>query len=160
MTEQKPYAIRHAPASVSYYLDSSVTGNYRTAVNYAISEANDVTSAINFGTTTSSKSAFVIKVENHGRNGKNAENLISTTFEGTIVESTLILNSAYLKNFNLNGIKNIVLHELGHTFGLADLESSTFKSYSVMYAYSSKNSKYFVEYQKFDEANIKWYYGD
>ncbi len=149
----------NAPDTFAYYIDSSVSGNYLTAVKYAISKANSLTGNVKVSTTTDSGSNFVIKVANMGKNGMNAINeyyFLPDT--GEIIESIITLNAYYMKNFSLDDIKHVALHEIGHTFGLIDLKNSAVKPYSIMYYRSSSYN--FVEYQEFDVANITWYYGE
>ena len=155
--------IIHAPSSVSYYIDSSVTGNYKTVAKYAINEANELTDAVTITYSTSksaANSSFIIKVADFGANEINAVNSYGYTSSGEIVSSTITLNSYYMSSYSLNAIKHIVLHEIGHTFGLTDLEYGKAAKYSIMYYAYSKSSTYtFVTYQEFDEDNIAWYYG-
>lgn len=162
-------AIIHAPSSVKYYIDTSVTGNYKTAAKYAINEANELTDAVTITYSTSksyANSSFVIKVANLGASDSNAvNNILYIEATGEITASTITLNSYYMKDFELGDIKHIVLHEVGHTFGLSDLEFSDDKKnakaakYSVMYYTYSTSSKYtYTDYQEFDKKNISWYY--
>ena len=153
-------AILNAPDTVSYYIDSSVTGNYLTAVNYAISEANELTSAVTVSTTTDNYSNFKIKFANKGKfEGKLAvNNFLYDDDTGEICGSEITFNTYYLIGYSLDKLKHVVLHELGHTFGLADLTDLSLKKYSIMY--EANTSYTFVEYQEFDVANITWYYGE
>ena len=154
-------AIIHAPSSVSYYIDSSVTGNYKTAATYAINEADGLTDAVTISKSSKSSSSFVIKVANLGKNSANAVNTLTyNASTGLITSSTITLNSYYMSSYSLNGMKHIMLHEIGHTFGLVDYSNSKAAEYTVMYySYSTSSTYTFVTYQEFDENNIAWYYG-
>ena len=147
--------IRHATSKVSYYLDPSVTGYYREAVLNAISEANKLTNAVSVSTTSNSNSAFVIKVKNAGKTGWVGVNVSNAS--SVITKSEITLNTYYLNNFSLNMIKEVAIHEIGHTFGLADLSAKDLVKYSVMYM-SADSTYIFTKYQEFDKANIDWYY--
>lgn len=152
--------ILHIEKNVSYYLDSSVQGNYLDAAKYSIRQANNATSKYKFSTTSSNNSQYVIRVANLGDNGSNAVNQLTyNSATGQIVSSTIYLNSYYMNNFSLNGLKHVCTHELGHTFGLTDLGDSKFEDKSIMFDSYGNGSKYtFVTYQEFDKENINWYY--
>ncbi len=153
-------AIRHAPSNVTYYLDSSVTGTYKTAATYAISEANKLTDSVNISLTAKSNSDFVIAVEYNKNVSYAGYNITTASIDtGLITSSTIVLNAYYMSSYNLSSKKHAILHEIGHTFGLKDLENSNAKKYSVMYYQYSSNATYtFVTYQEFDKDNICWYY--
>lgn len=150
--------IRHATKNVSYYIDPSVTGNYRTAVEHALKEANKLTNAVNISISTNPKSKFVIKVANAGKNdwcGLNEHSFYASS--GEIISSTITFNTYYANSYTQNMLKELVLHEIGHTFGLADLYANEIKEYSVMY-YQADSVYVYTTYQEFDQANIDWYY--
>ena len=152
--------VRHAPKSISYYIDPSVTGNYRTAVEDAIKKANALTGKVTMTyNTNNAKSSYVIKVENVGSTGWSGLNSsYANPTTGEITQSTITLNSYYLKSYSANMLKEVILHEIGHTFGLRDLnETSDLVKYSVMY-YQADYTYVYTQYQDFDKANIEWYY--
>lgn len=149
----------HLSSSISYYLDSSVTGDYRTAIQYAISQANSLTK-YTISTTKSSRSDYVVKVGNYGQTGWNAKNTYGyDDSTNEIVYSEILLNTFYMSGFSLDAKKRTCTHELGHTFGLKDLYNSEVKDYSIMYGRHGA-SYTFITYQKFDRENINWYYAD
>lgn len=146
----------HAPSSVSYYIDSTVTGNYLTAVNYGIPLANELTDAVTIDKNGDSNSPFLIKVENQGANGQAASNSRAYNAEtGERTGGVITLNSYYMQSYSLDQLRSVVLHELGHTFGLIDLYDDILADYSVMYYIAGS----FTEYQEYDKRNIAWYYG-
>lgn len=151
----------HAPSKVSYYIHSSVTGNYKTAVNEAIPKADALTSAVTVNSNGTSSSKFIIKVANLGSGGNVAQNVMSYYSSGKVISSTITFNSYYMSSYTYNQIRHVALHELGHTFGLKNLDNSKYQEYSIMYTYAPpKSSSYiFSDYQEFDKDNIVWYYG-
>ena len=146
-----------APKLVEYYVDSSVTGAYKTAVTTGISLANALTKNVTFTTTTKSDSKFVIKVKNAGKTGWAALNEYGWDYVDRIVYSTITINTYYTAQYGANEIKRLVLHELGHTYGLADLDDSNVKPYTIMY-YQMDSAYIFTSYQEFDKENINWRY--
>ena len=160
----------HAPSEVAYYIDSSVTDEYLEAVEYALEKANELTDAVTITTTDDPNSDFVIKVEDLGIYGGGAgvnelqafasvriNNGTTTVLDVYFGTSTITLNSFHMNWYSLSYKKFVALHEIGHTFGLADLydTSNPAKDVSIMGA-----SYKYDDYTEFDRLNIDWLYDD
>lgn len=147
----------YGPSVISYYVDTSVTGNYKTAVTNAINKADNLSNNVTVKTTNSSSSVFKIQVKQLGKSADPGQNSYSCSKNpaGKITKSTITLNSSYTDN--LDFVQHVVLHEIGHTFGLTDLEYSEAVKYSIMYK-SVKKDYWYDDYQEFDKKNIARHY--
>lgn len=145
----------HAPSTVEYYIDPSVTGNHLTAVKAAIVKANQLTKAVTITTTDNSDSKFVIKRELISITASGRNSMSANSLTGEVVSSTITLNSFYSWCYTVNNWTHVALHEIGHTFGLVDLSIKGAK-YTIMADYSLVYT--FTDYQEFDKDNISWLY--
>lgn len=143
--------------SASYYING-LTGDYKTAAQWAVTKANTTSSQLTINTTTSSTSDFLFATysSSDGKNGLNTINYSTAT--GYISRSTIQLNTYYLSTYTLDGKKHIAVHEMGHTLGLRDINTDVLSGHTIMW-YSYSGSTTFDNYQRFDLENIKWKYG-
>lgn len=156
--------IHLADGTKTYYIPSSVSGDYKTISEYAAAKANTLTSAITINTsTTNSSSSFFFSVapySNPDNTNANATNWYNySTSTGVLSRSEIRYSSTNLGSKNLQYKKHTALHEMGHTFGLGHVNESILNGYTVMLS-PHPDSKYELDdYGEFDRANIEWQYG-
>ena len=149
--------------TISYYIPSSVSGDYRTISEYAISKANTLTSAVTVNTAPSSGSYNFAKtgtVSGHA-NANAVNNYRYNPSNGTVVGSTITYLTDHLDSKNLAYKKHTALHEMGHTFGLEHVEADIMRGWTVMISPHPNENKYQIDdYTEFDRYNITWKYGE
>jgi len=145
--------------TASYYI-GNLTGEYKTAAEEAIKQANAI-SGVTMDAKGTSSSDFKFEIYT-ANNNINAQNAISRS-ANNIVGSTISFNTKYMSSLNLKQKTHIAIHEMGHTLGLKDLQNtdskSEFQKYSVMYYSYGLFSKTFDDYQAFDKQNLSEVYG-
>ncbi len=149
--------------TISYYIPTSVSGDYRTISEYAISKANTLTSVVTVNTASSSGSYKFAKtgtVSGHpDANAVNSSTVNSTN--GAVTGSTITYSTDHLDSKNFAYKKHTALHEMGHTFGLGHIEADIMKGWTVMITPHPNEDKYQIDdYTEFDRYNITWYYGE
>ena len=149
--------------TVSYYIPTSVSGDYRAISEYAIAKANTLTSSITVnGSGTTETFCFGVEkgnIENH--ENANAVNFIWVNKStGEVTASTITYSKAHLDNDTLASKKHTALHEMGHTFGLGHIEADVMRGHTVMISPHPASKYELDDYSEFDRYNITWYYGE
>jgi hypothetical protein len=142
----------------SYYIPSSISGDYYTIAVQAAVQANATSSKITISTTANSSSAFQFRTSSSSSDAY-ADNLLGITSNAKIVSSTITFYTSNMNNISLTGKLYTAIHEMGHTLGLDHITASEMRGYTVMYT-PYPASKYLVtDYTEFDRYNIQWKYG-
>lgn len=154
--------IKHlSDGTKSYYIPTTVTGEYKTVSEYAIAKANTLTSAITINTTTSSSSSYKYAVvDTHSENWNAYNTTSSNSTTGVISSSTITYIKSALNSKNLQYKKHTALHEMGHTFGLGHIEADEMRSWTVMISPHPAAKYELDDYSEFDRYNITWQYGE
>lgn len=154
--------IIHLSGTISYYIPTSVTGDYRSISEYAIAKANTLTDAVVVN-TASIEGTYKFAQTGTIPTSPNANANNSYTFytdTGVISGSTITYSTDHLNGKNYAYKKHTALHEMGHSFGLKHIEADVMRGYTVMISPHPNEEKYQVaDYTEFDRYNIEWYYG-
>jgi len=152
-----------ADSTINFYIASSVSGDYKRAVDNAIAKANAVSSKITVTSAGSSTSRFVIEVKKVSSNGSNIAGEASSISNSSNqrIGSTVKLYTDALGSRSFEYKAHTALHEIGHVFGLEHIVADSMKGYTVMIAPHPSEKKYqLVDYAEFDKYNITWKYGE
>lgn len=148
---------------VSYYLDPSVNGQYKTIAEYSVAKANTLTSKVNLSITTRSDSNFKFKVITSSTERPNALAFNEYTYlvdDAIINSSTITFVKNKMENKSLNSKKYTALHEMGHSFGLTHITDDKMKGYTVMMTSHPSEKDIISDFSEFDRYNITWKYGE
>lgn len=149
--------------TVTYYIPTGISGDYRAISEYALAKANTLTSSITIngnGTTET----FRFSVENG--NIEKHENANAVNFmwvsesTGEVTRSNITYSKAHMDGKTLASKKHTALHEMGHTFGLGHIEADVMKGYTVIMSPHPESKYELDDFAEFDRYNITWYYGE
>jgi len=142
----------------AYYYAGSVSGDYNTAALWSIAKADASSSQLDIGTTTNSSSAFrfYAYTDNDGNNAINSYGFLNHKIVGSYIN----YNDYYMGSFSVDQMKDIAIHEMGHTLGLDDIDASDVLNYTVMWFQYDTSFTTFTDYADFDLENIHWQYGE
>ncbi|MCR3906745.1 MAG: hypothetical protein NUK62_06975 [Tenericutes bacterium] len=78
--------------------------------------------------------------------------------DSKIVGSLISFDASIMYYFTQKEKDNTALHELGHTFGLADVFDEIYKNKTTMYGVYGTGVNPTAKLYTLDEANLRWYY--
>ena len=142
---------------MNYYIDSSVTGEYRTVSEYAASKASSISSKVNVNITSEGNSTYKFSTKYHKEGA--AGEFVPHRLDNKITGGEIIYYTKSMNSQSLNQKKHIAVHEMGHSLGLSHIDTSDMDGYSVMNGTGTAKSYKIIDFTKFDKYNIVWAYG-
>ena len=172
---------------VDFYIDTDMAGELQTAARSAISKANEISGNFTITANGEKDSAYKFTIAELTGDNANAGAIASSKIQsGYIIETTIYYNSLTIEPYMqyAYSLEDISLHELGHFFGLADInyaaESETDRKNLEIFSLMHKQRqhikdhsplcfvlpsvkfwcvcKFDVNFTEFDTANILWRY--
>ncbi len=165
----KPLTVQ-SPSGI-VYSTSSISGNsqYVTAAKYACSQMTKVSYKISVTTKPTYSASDKFSFSAMGASGleefKKDKSIIAINkylfrnSDKKIVQSSIIMNNDYFKNYSLSQTKSLLMHELGHTFGLKDFYEDSLAYKNNATVMQGKYVKTYSDYTNFDKANLRNMYG-
>lgn len=157
-TTKNGRALKLGTSTVSFNIQSSVTGEYYTITDHAIAKANAVSSRLNINKNGNSNSNWQITTSYNNNNINGNTHYYYSN--GRINSATITYNRYNLDRRSFNYKKHTALHEMGHVMGLGHITANEMRGYTVMITPHPNESKWQMsDYSEFDKYNLQWHYG-